>query len=201
MIHAFHGRIVGKEDSKIIVQVSNISFELLVTNPLFFEVDKEYSLPAFLHWHPEQGPTLYGFISPLEKSLFILLISCSGIGPKSALQLLHQQAPEQFLAILASGDYKTLSSLQGIGPKKAEMLILTLKEKAQKLYEAGLFNKLEQPQSLNTIKKLQDTLTALHYSRPEIKHVLDHLQQEQEFTTASFDILMRKALHMLAKKI
>lgn len=201
MFHFLKGKVVGKEDSKIILQVGGLGFELLVSSIDFFILDQEYEVPVFLQWHAEHGMSLYGFTSVLEKSLFLLLISCSGIGPKTALQMLNQLNPEQFLAVLAAGDYKSLSSLQGIGPKKADMMILNLKEKAQKLYDSSMVSPAAAPHHLTTLKKLQETLTALNYSRHEIKQTLELLQQDTAFATTSFDLLMRKSLQLLAKRV
>ncbi|MGC2310344.1 MAG: Holliday junction branch migration protein RuvA [Candidatus Babeliaceae bacterium] len=201
MFDFLRGTIVGKTENKVTVDVGGIGFELLVSSVHSFELNSLQEIPVSLQWHQENGPSLCGFVSLLEKSLFLLLTSCSGIGPKSALQLLGQIAPDQFLATLALGDSKTLSSLNGIGPKKAEMLVIHLKEKAQKLYESSLLTSLGQPQIVHTFKKVQDTLTALNYSRAEIKQAFNALQNDEMIQTYPFDILMRKALHILAKKM
>jgi Holliday junction DNA helicase RuvA len=72
---------------------------------------------------------LYGFMSPAERELFLLLIGVSGIGPKAAINILSSASVGSLRQAIANGDVTMLSSLRGIGKKTAERLVVELKDK------------------------------------------------------------------------
>jgi len=77
----------------------------------------------------ENNHTLFAFSSLDEKSLFQLLISVNGIGPKTAMPILSSSRIDDIKERISSGDAKMLSSLPGIGPKTANRIIVELKDK------------------------------------------------------------------------
>jgi Holliday junction DNA helicase RuvA len=77
----------------------------------------------------EDGWALYGFDSALERQVFRNLLSASGFGPKLALALLSALGPERTVRSILSRDLTTLSSVSGIGRKKAERLVLELQDR------------------------------------------------------------------------
>ena len=76
-------------------------------------------------WHEQ----LFGFATPEEREMFLLLISISGIGPKLGCNILSSSSITGLRNAIAAGDTKTLSSLRGIGKKTAERLVVELKDK------------------------------------------------------------------------
>jgi holliday junction DNA helicase RuvA len=77
----------------------------------------------------EDGWSLYGFDTPLERQIFRLLLTASGFGPKLALALLSSLGPERTARSIQSRDLAALSSVSGIGRKKAERLVLELQDR------------------------------------------------------------------------
>jgi holliday junction DNA helicase RuvA len=77
----------------------------------------------------EDGWSLYGFDTPLERQIFRLLLSASGFGPKLAIALLSSLGPERTARSIQSRDLAALSSVSGIGRKKAERLVLELQDR------------------------------------------------------------------------
>ena len=77
----------------------------------------------------EDEMSLYGFCSKEEKAMFINLISVSGVGPKTALQILSGIDLQRLAIAIVNGDAKTLAKVKGLGKKTAERIILELKEK------------------------------------------------------------------------
>ncbi|MCL5875570.1 MAG: helix-hairpin-helix domain-containing protein, partial [Candidatus Dependentiae bacterium] len=144
------------------------------------------------------GPSLYGFSDPLERTAFLLIISCSGIGPKLALALLRQLTPAAFFSAIMLSDSKVLSSVSGVGTKKAEALILNLKDKVNKMNQDGSLGNLKA--HAGHIHDVAQALGSLEYSRSEIAAVLDQLPQQIAIETASFQDLMRKALSLASKQ-
>ena len=77
----------------------------------------------------EDGWALYGFDTGTERQIFRQLLTASGFGPKLALALLSALGPERTVRSILSRDLTTLSSVSGIGRKKAERLVLELQDR------------------------------------------------------------------------
>ncbi len=199
MIATISGIITTCGEQYVIIEQAGIGFELFVANPTIFSLKQQVTLQTYLHWNQENGPTLYGFNSIIEKAVFLLIISCSGIGPKIGLAVLNHMDPTTFVQAIVEENIKVLSSISGIGAKKAEQICVALKHKVAKLLK-------DQPDltasstSLNTWKDLTDTLSSLGYSPAEIKSVTNYLKENAVDATTPFGTILRKALAFLASK-
>lgn len=199
MIATISGLVNTINEQNIIVEQAGIGFELFVATPYSFSLQEKVDLQTYLHWNQENGPTLYGFRNHIEKTVFLLIISCSGIGPKIGLAILNQLEPSIFLQAIVEENLQTLSSISGIGSKKAEQICVALKHKVAKLLK-------EQPilstssASLSAWKDLHDTLTSLGYSPAEIKSVTGFLKDSNLDATTPFSTILRKSLAFLATK-
>ena len=80
----------------------------------------------------EDDISLFGFASKEELSVFNMLISVSGVGPKMGIAVLAAMSPSDFSLAVASGDFKAISKSKGIGPKLAQRIVLELKDKISK---------------------------------------------------------------------
>jgi len=197
MINFLQGSLLAYKDQIVTLGVAGIGFQVFVTDSSF-AVGQELSLHIYLQWHQENGPVLYGFQTELEKTIFLMVISCSGIGPKIALAILSGMKPATFLKIIQKGDEKALSAVNGIGAKKAEQMIVQLRHKAAKLIETGIV--VEDDAEFEDIKNISDVLTSLSYSRAEISQALHYVKETVE-SNAPFDQRMRKALSYLSKRV
>lgn len=112
----------------------------------------------------EQEITLYGFLSEKEKLLFEKLLSVSGIGPKTALQIISQSV-ELFLDAVAKGDVDFVSRTPGLGKKTAQKVILELKGKLDLSEESPSVKNLAYEEALEALKNLG-------YDHSEIKQYL-----------------------------
>jgi Holliday junction DNA helicase RuvA len=87
----------------------------------------------------EDSLTLYGFASLPERALFLLLLSVSGVGPRTALNVLSCMPVSSFCTAVSQGDVKALTRINGIGKRSAERLIVELRDRvAEVAPEAGL---------------------------------------------------------------
>jgi holliday junction DNA helicase RuvA len=91
----------------------------------------------------EDGWALYGFDDATERQVFRHLLTASGFGPKLALALLSALGPERTVRSIQSRDLAALSSVSGIGRKKAERLVLELQERFSDLVIAPKGVRLE----------------------------------------------------------
>lgn len=199
MIYSISGTIAHQLDNKLVITNphTQLSFELSCPQAKTFALQQSVTLLTYLHWSQEQGPSLYGFVQPQDKELFLLLISCSGIGPKLAITALEQISTSDFLNFIAQENKVAISGVKGLGAKKAEQLILQLKDKVVKILQQY---PASSTQATSTWLDLQQTLTSLHYSPAEIKQTTAMLKEQTVDQNVPFELLLRKALLLLAKK-
>ncbi len=119
----------------------------------------------------EDALELYGFIDPNERDLFLLLISVSGIGPKSALAILSLAPVKTLREAIASGQTEYLTRVSGIGKKSAGKIIVELKDKLLELGEV-------EDGALNQDADALDALISLGYQRREAREALQSLPRE-----------------------
>jgi len=200
MFSYLNGIVKDRSDQAITLDVGAFAFEVKVPNSSVFSQDKKAKIHAYMHWNAEQGPSLYGFATELEKIVFLLITSCSGIGPKIGLAALNDLGAESFLQAIQTGSEKTLSKVSGIGGKKAEQMIVQLKHKVAKLIKSGV--ELGDAQHIAHWNTVTEALESLNYSRSEINRAMSHLQKDYaDDTNVSFDQLMRQALAVLTKQV
>jgi len=135
MIAHIKGLLLKKSTNAIIIDNGGIGYEVITPLSTFYtlpEEGNEVSLHVYTHVR-EDAFILFGFITELEKTIFKLLISVSGIGPKLGVNILSGIGPEELLDAISSGDIAKLQSIPGIGKKTAERLALELKDKALKV--------------------------------------------------------------------
>jgi len=130
MLAFITGNVVSAREGSIVLENNGIGYELMVTNNTLSSlglVGNKIQLFSYLQ-AKEDGICLYGFYCQEEKSMFLKLISVSGIGPKVALSVLSGTTLSSLAVAIITEDVKTLSKIKGIGKKTAERLILELKE-------------------------------------------------------------------------
>ncbi len=198
MIASITGILTTKTPSLLIIDVHGIGYQVFVPLSTFYhlpEVKETTSLQTYTHVR-EDAFQLYGFLTLLEKELFLLLLGVSGIGPKLALNILSGMEIMELAAAIQEGNIQRLRAIPGVGPKTAGRLVLELKEKVASLKLAGL--PLAEPLASGEDKIVADALSALvnlGYNRSEAKKVLDGA----ELNGSSVEGLIKQALKKLAR--
>lgn len=141
MIEYLSGILIQKDPNVSIVDVNGIGYKINITNNSYESLPNLKSKVKFLiFFHVyENGQELYGFIDEDERYLFTKLISISGIGPKTAINMLSVLPPLEFKNRLVSGEVKLLTSLPGIGPKTAKRIIVELKDDLGNFDDSNLY--------------------------------------------------------------
>ena len=141
MIEYLSGILIQKDPNLSIVDVNGIGYKINITNNSYESLPNLKSKVKFLiFFHVyENGQELYGFIDKDERYLFMKLISISGIGPKTAINMLSVLPPLEFKNRLVSGEVKLLTSLPGIGPKTAKRIIVELKDDLGSFDDSNLY--------------------------------------------------------------
>ncbi len=115
----------------VVVDVNGIGYEVIIPLSTYDKLPRERKTVTFftyLHVR-EDAMTLYGFATSDEKELYKILISVSGIGPKLALKILSSISISSFCEAVTSGNIKTLSTINGLGKRSSERLVVELKDK------------------------------------------------------------------------
>ncbi len=192
MISYLKGQIKNKNQRSLTLDINNIGYEIFL--PLSFlerlkigEV-KEF----FCHLHVRQDVMeLYGFETIEEKNFFELLITISGVGPKSALQVLTIAKINEIKKAIVHGDPTLLRKVSGIGQKTADRIIVELKDKLENLALSE-----QDIKSINDDHGVFEALQGLGYSEREVREVMrrisTNLTDENE--------TIKQALKMLGKR-
>ena len=162
MITFLHGKLVEALPTQVVVDVNGVGYEALIPLSSFDKLPQpggDVKLLTQLVIR-EDAHVLYGFASSAERDLFRLLINnVSGIGPKTALNILSGMNPVAFRGAVASSDVKSLSQISGVGKKTAERIVVELRDKVG---AAGAWEASSAARSLSAAdQKINDAVLAL----------------------------------------
>ncbi|HNW20090.1 MAG TPA: Holliday junction branch migration protein RuvA [bacterium] len=169
MLAFLRGQVLTKRPGSLIIDNNGLGYQVFVGERFWEAVASGQSIEVYLyHSVREDAADLYGFASLDELSLFELLVSVSGIGPKSALGILSLANVEQIKQAIILGDESLLTKVSGIGAKTAQRLILELSGKI-----AGLLptTSLDGGQAAVSSDDLE-ALIALGYSASDARRAL-----------------------------
>lgn len=183
---------------QVTILVAGIGWSLLVPEGDAFKIGERVRLITHLHWHTEQGPSLFGFLRESDRRVFRMIIDCPGVGPKLALAALRQLSAAAIVAAIMQGDIKTLSSVSGIGTRKAETFIVSLKNKAAELIENG-FELGAEGTGAKNLNQVRHALESLSYDRSEISYALEYIKSLENIERETVPVMLKKALSHLAK--
>jgi len=130
MISSLLGEVRHRDLNTVVIQVSGIGYKVFV--PTETAIEMTTGSQAFLWTHlvvRENAHELFGFLDKEALDTFELLITISGIGPRTALNILNVASPSTLRQAVASADTSYLTRVSGIGKKNAEKIVLELKDK------------------------------------------------------------------------
>ena len=189
MIYSISGVINEIDSQGIYLSYNNICIYLYSPRSSLMTAETKITLYTHLAWSQENGPSLFGFSTVGEKNLFLLLTSCTGIGPKAALTILSTLPPALCAQAIISKNSSAFTKIPGIGTKKADLIILELKDKIQKIFP--LLQNSIQPAHFECI----EILKALGYEQKEINKALPLLQENQNISVQE---LITKAVQIIS---
>lgn len=133
MIAYIEGRIDYVEPTYAVLDINGLGYEIRISLNTYSNIKglEKCRLHTWLHVK-EDAHTLYGFSHPAEKSLFLHLISVSGVGPGTGLMVTSSLTADEIKNAIISEDVHTIQSVKGIGAKTAQRIILELKDKLKK---------------------------------------------------------------------
>ena len=130
MISYLKGKILAKGQGYVILEAHDVGYKIFLSPPAFSEIAAGEPVEFYTHQHVrEDSLDLFGFKTLEELEFFELLLSVSGIGPKSALGVLSIASPKEIKETISHGDPHLLTKVSGIGKKTAERVVLELRDK------------------------------------------------------------------------
>lgn len=186
MLSYLEGSIIASTQQYIIVLVSGLGYKVFTT-PSFIGKPIGTPVKMFLyHKTSDDGQWLFGMETFEELQLFELLLTVSGVGPKSALGIISTYKPDQIMSAISKGDTALFTSISGLGKKSAERIILELKNKV------GTLPGLEHSGDHGSVI---DALLSLGYQKYELSSVVSQLDHG-----SSTENQIKQALKLLSKK-
>lgn len=192
MIHYLSGKIISRGENFAVIENNGIGFKVFLTSEAINKLpaaDLAVKIFCHLYIRDETGFELYGFLKEEELNFFSLLISISGIGPKTALNILSVDSLENLMAAIIENRPDLLTRASGIGQKTAERVILELKSKIKLKTAKALTQKLD----LDT--EVEEALVSLGYSRRQVREVLGKIPSEMK----KIEERIREALRHLSR--
>ena len=196
MIARITGTLVEKHVQRLIVDVRGVGYEVLVPLSTMYAVgDAGTEVTLRIHTHVrEDALQLFGFLTPLEQTLFERLITVRGIGPKLALSVLSGIETNDLVQAIRSGDVARLTRTPGVGRKTAERIVVDLKDR---LEDAAVGATDEVTPGGSVRDDLLSALQNLGYQRNAVEKKVDKVLQDE--ATAEFEAALRAVLRELSR--
>jgi len=175
MIAYLKGKIINKTEKYVILEVEDIGYEIFLPEKLLFKIklDEEVSFYIY-HQQREDAQELYGFADLAGREFFKLLISVSGVGPKSALNVMSIADISNLKEAIMSGNAEMFQKVSGIGKKTAERIIVELKNKF------GALSQKDENESNSQLDEIFSALSTLGFSDDEIRSVYNQIPKDLE---------------------
>ncbi|NNK39249.1 MAG: Holliday junction branch migration protein RuvA [Winogradskyella sp.] len=193
MIAHLEGKLVEKNPTDVIIDCNGVGYHLHISLNTFSQIPDQENLKLYTHLQVrEDSHTLYGFSTKVERELFRLLISVSGIGASIARAMLSSLDPDQIKEGIASGNVALIQSIKGIGAKTAQRVIIDLKDKVLKIY--GI-EELSVSQSNTHKDEALSALEVLGFNKKQAEKAIDRIVVNQP--DAPVEVIIKEALKNL----
>jgi len=195
VFHYIQGALSIKQPTQIVLDVQGVGYELSIPISTYQKLpDLNQQVKLLTHFHiREDAQQLFGFYTEAERTLFRVLTSVSGIGPKVGLAMLSSVEVSDIKMAIVGGDLTVLTAIPGIGKKTAERIVVELKEKIvvdeiDKKNRAALGSDGDEALSLGVA-----ALTQLGYKKVDADKVIRKVI-EKEGTDISVELLLKESL-------
>ena len=197
MIAHLTGVLLEKHVQRIVVDVGGVGYEVIVPLSTYYEVGEPGGRVSLrIHTHVrEDALQLFGFMTPLELTLFERLIAVNGIGPKLALAVLSGIEPNDLSRAIRQADLGRLTAIPGVGKKTAERMVVELRDRLPA--PAASESPDAQPEG-GVRDDLLSALVNLGYHRPRAEKAVDAALKATG-RDAGFERTLKQALREVAK--
>ena len=199
MIAFISGTVDAIEENAAVIDTGSIGYRVFMSPYGLSALTKGST--AKIHTYlkvAEDAMDLYGFLTAEELSMFRRIISVSGAGPKAGLAILSVLRPAEFALAVVTGDFKSITRAQGVGPKLAQKIVLELKDKLENsdfIKTSGGETADFVQTATHTDNEAIEALCALGYTHSEAAKAVSGAEGE---TTSQ---IITSALKILAKSL
>lgn len=193
MITHLKGRMIQKTPTDVVLECQGVGYFLNISLNTFSQLPSDENLMLYTHLIVrEDAHILYGFINRIEREIFRLLLSVSGVGASTARTMLSSLTPDQVKEAIASEDIAAIQGVKGIGAKTAQRVVVDLKDKILKVY--GLDDVSAVSSNTNKNEALS-ALETLGFARKQADKAIDLVIAEEP--QASVETIIKLALKKL----
>ena len=192
MLYHLRGTLERKTPTYVVMDCGGVGYFIHISLTTYGQLPDLGKAELLLHpVYREDAQLLFGFATELERDVFVLLNSVSGVGASTARVILSTLRPEEALSVIANGDSGSLQRIKGIGAKTAQRIIIDIRDKAIKLGATA-------PMASGGTSARQEALEALlvlGFARVAVEKVLAALSAEE--LEYSLEDLIKRALARL----
>jgi len=178
MIASLAGTLAEKSTERLVVDVGGVGYLVHVSLQTFIDLPPAgASVRLLVHTEVrEDAIELFGFAEPREQALFHLLRKVKGLGPRTSLTVLSGMRVGDLLAAIAGGDASRLQTIQGVGKRFAERIVVECREAAAELAASNGRVPHEAPMSLpGPLEEAVSALVNLGYRRAEAERAVERV--------------------------
>jgi Holliday junction DNA helicase RuvA len=186
MIAFVEGTVIERSADRAVIEAGGLGYELFVsasTLAALPHAGKRARLLTHLHVR-DDAMVLFGFATPSERDLFLLLVGVNSVGPKLALAVLSVLQPDALRRAVLEGDADAITVVPGVGKKVAARIVLDLKEK--------LGGEVELP-AAGPLAEVREALVSMGLSPQEIQGAMAGIDGDG----APVEVLLRRALQQV----
>lgn len=192
------GKIADKANNYVVIDNGGMGYKIFMSPSVIEKLPDvgEFQKIHTYYYVREDVISLYGFLTNEELRMFELLLSVSGIGAKSAIQILSSITPSSFALAVISNDVSKIVKIPGIGSKTAARIILELKDKLKT--EQAISKNEQVKEAIHESEKDTEAVVALQvlgYTRKEIEKALEKFETQN----LTIEEIIRNALKILGK--
>lgn len=193
MITHIKGKLIEKNPTYVVVETAGLGYLLHISLNTYSKISNDELVFLYTHLSvKEDSHTLFGFIDKIEREIFRLLISVSGVGPSIARTMLSSMTTDEIQHAIASENVGVIQSVKGIGVKTAQRVLIDLKDKILKTYA---IDEVSVSKSNTNKNEALSALEVLGFVKKQAEKAIDKILLEDN--TLSVEALIKKALKNL----
>jgi len=175
MIRTLTGTVIETMQDSMVVEVAGIGYHVQCTPSTTTSIEPNNNIHLWIHHAvSDSSINLYGFIKQDELTLFELLLTVSGIGPKKALSILAISESSSLKRAISSGETKHVTDVTGVGKKVADKIILELQNKIKEWDTTEYDGEIDNIPDTDTV----EALTSLGYSSKEARDAVQRIPSD-----------------------
>lgn len=188
------GKVAEKNPAYVVIDNHGVGYLINITLNTYTSVGEQEEVKLYVHLAVrEDAHVLYGFYTEEERSLFLQLITVSGVGCNTARLILSSLTVKETVEAIATNNIKMIQGVKGIGAKTAQRIIVDLHDKVSKL---NISDGEKTPVMYNTLKEeALSALMVLGFNKTNVEKTLDKLLSQMN--NPNVEQLIKEALRLL----